>query len=121
MCPVLLLPTRDPDHEEFRVKDPGKVQEHNLSIVGGVRFGSVAQSCRLFATPWGGQALHKMRVWSPSEPQPTAFRVHFFPFGGVSFHNKPKTPAPFWVPRIHSDPAARRENQGGLCPRCDWQ
>ena len=85
--------------------------------LGGAPFSSVAQSCRLFATPWGGQAFGKTRVWSPSEPQTTAFRVPFFPFGGVSFHSKPTTP--LRVPRSHGDPAARRENQGGLCPRCD--
>ena len=111
---------RDSAHEEFTAKDPRKVQKHNLGVVfrlTWVGFSSVQllSHVRLFATPWSGQALHKTTVWSPSEPQPTAFRVHFFPVGGL-LTQQAHNPSALRVPGSCGDSAAPEKTRGAGAP-----
>ena len=89
---------RGPAHEEFTAKDPRKVQKHSLGVVFqptwvGFGSGQSLSHVRLFATPWGGQALIKWQSDLLLSPSPLLIGT-FLPFGGVSFHNKPTTPAP---------------------------
>lgn len=115
---------RDPAHEEFRVKDPGKVQEHNLSVVfrlTWVGFGSVQSlsRVRLLATPWGGQALHKMTVWSPSEPQPISSLLGASPSTTSPQPQHPCGSLGAAVTLLLAGGLEGGWSPRGLCPRCD--
>ena len=111
---------RGPAHEEFIAKDPHKVQKHSLGVVfqlTWVGFGS-AQSlsrARLFATPWGGQALHEMTVWSPSEPQPTAFR-DISSLRGRLLPQQAHNPSALRVPGSRGDSAVPEKTRGAGAP-----